>query len=164
MAAFTIVHVIISLVGIGSGFVVIYGFLMARRLMLWTATFLTTTILTSVTGFMFPFDRGFTPGHAVGILSLLALGVALWARYRMQMAGGWRTSYVISAVLSQYFNVAVLIIQSFEKIPALKALAPTEAGEPFVPFLVAHSVTLALFVALAIGSVVRFRGELLRAA
>jgi hypothetical protein len=152
MHAFTLFHVALSLIGIGAGFVVIWGFLTAKRLDTWTAIFLTTTILTSVTGFMFPIER-FTPGHAVGILSLLALGVAVVARYPMRMAGRWQTSFVITAVVSQYFNFAVLIIQSFQKLPFLQALAPTQA-EP--PFLVTHLIALVLFIALAAVSIIRF--------
>jgi hypothetical protein len=151
----TWVHVIISLVGIGSGFVVIYGFLAARRLDIWTAIFLATTVLTSVTGFFFPVDH-FTPGHAIGILSLMVLGPALWGRYSARMAGTWRTTYVICAMIAQYFNFAVLIIQSFGKVPVLKALAPTQS-EP--PFLVTHLIVLASFVALTWLSVIRFRNS-----
>jgi len=150
MIAFTITHVIISLLGIGSGFVVIYGFLTAKRLDSWSAFFLATTILTSVTGFFFPFE-GFTPGHAIGILSLLALGLAVVARYPMRMAGGWRPTYVVSALVSQYFNFAVLIIQSFLKVPALKDLAPTPT-EP-----ITQLVVLMLFVIIAAASIARFR-------
>jgi hypothetical protein len=101
---------------------------------------------------MFPIER-FIPGHAVGILSLLALGVAVVARYPMRMAGRWQTSFVITAVVSQYFNFAVLIIQSFQKLPFLQALAPTQA-EP--PFLVTHLIALVLFIALAAVSIIRF--------
>lgn len=150
MTAFTITHVIISLLGIGSGLVVIYGFLTAKRLDSWSAFFLATTILTSVTGFFFSFER-FTPGHAIGILSLLALGLAVVARYPMRMAGGWRPTYVVSALISQYFNFAVLIIQSFLKVPALKDLAPT-LTEP-----ITQLVVLMLFVIIAAASIARFR-------
>jgi hypothetical protein len=155
MIAFTLFHVALSLIGISAGFVVIWGFLTAKRLDAWTAIFLTTTVLTSVTGFMFPIQQ-FTPGHAVGILSLLALGAAIVARYSMHLAGRWRTSYVVAAVISQYFNFAVLIIQSFQKVPVLQALAPTQS-EP--PFLVTQLFALAVFVALATVSIIRFRPE-----
>lgn len=156
MTAFTITHVIISLLGIGSGFVVIYGFLTAKRLDSWSAFFLATTILTSVTGFFFPFER-FTPGHAIGILSLLALGMAVVSRYPLRMSGGWRITYVVSALISQYFNFAVLIIQSFLKVPALGALAPTQTEPPFV---ITQLVFLMLFVVVAAASIIRFRPEL----
>jgi hypothetical protein len=155
MTALTLIHVAISLIGIAAGFVVIGGFLTSKRLDGWNAIFLVATILTSLTGFMFPIER-FTPGHAIGILSLLALGIAVVARYPLRMAGGWRATYIVTAVVSQYFNFAVLIIQSFQKVPALNSLAPTES-EP--PFLIAHLATLALFVALTAVSIVRFRPE-----
>jgi hypothetical protein len=150
---YTSVHVILSLAGIGAGFAVIYGFLTAKRLEEWAAVFLATTVLTSVTGFFFPVDH-LTPGHAIGILSLLALGPALWARYRVHMAGRWRTTFVLCSVIAQYLNFAVLIIQLFLKVPALQALAPTQA-EP--PFLATQLVVLAIFVGLAIACVRRFR-------
>ena len=152
MTAFTLFHVALSLIGIGSGFVLMYGFLASRRMDVWTAIFLTTTILTSVTGFFFPIDH-FTPGHAVGILSLVALNVAVVARYGMEMSGGWRVAYVVTAILSQYFNVAVLIIQSFQKVPMLTALAPTQS-EP--AFLGTHLVTLAVFVGITVVAVMRY--------
>jgi hypothetical protein len=155
---FTIVHVLISLVGIGTGFVVMYGFLTGKRLEYWTAIFLTFTILTSVTGFLFPIEH-FTPGLAIGILSMLVLGVALVARYQKHMIGPWRTTYVICAIIAQYFNFFVLIVQSFQKVPALAALATQSEA----PFLVTQLLALALFVALAIGALIRFRGESMRA-
>ncbi len=154
LLVFTLFHVGISLIGIGSGFVVIYGLLTARRFDGWTAVFLATTVLTSVTGFFFP-SAHFTPGHAVGILSLLVLGPALWARYREQMAGRWRTAYVICGTVAQYFNFVVLIIQLFAKTPALHELAPTQSELPFVG---TQLVVLAAFIGVAIASVIRFRG------
>jgi len=152
MVAFTLLHVALSLIGIGAGFAVLWGFLTAKRLNAATAIFLTTTVLTSVTGFLFPIER-FTPGHAVGILSLLALGVAVVARYPMRMAGRWRTIYVVAAVISQYFNFAVLVIQSFQKAPVLRALAPTHVE------LVTQLIALAIFIVLAAVSIIRFRPE-----
>jgi hypothetical protein len=155
---FTIVHVLISLAGIASGFVVIYGFLTAKRLGTWTAVFLATTVLTSVTGFFFPIEK-FTPGHAVGILSLLVLAPALWGRYQKQLVGRWRASYVICAMIAQYFNFAVLVIQLFGKVPALHDLAPTQS-EP--PFLITQLTVLVLFIGLTIMAVIRFRQPLPR--
>ncbi|HVX15000.1 MAG TPA: hypothetical protein VHC22_27665 [Pirellulales bacterium] len=154
LTVLTFSHVVISLAGIAAGFVVVVGLLTARRLEVWTAIFLSTTVLTSVSGFFFPIHR-FTPGHALGILSLVALAIAIIARYRRQLAGSWRIVYIVSAVISLYFNVFVLVAQLFQKVPALAALAPTQS-EP--PFLVAQTALLALFVALGIGCVVRFRG------
>ena len=152
MAAYTLIHVLISLVGIGSGFVVIFGMLTNRRFDGWTALFLTTTVATSVTGFGFPADH-FTPGHAIGILSLVLLPVAIYARYRRHLAGPWRVAYVVGAVASQYLNFFVLVVQSFQKVPALNALAPTQS-EP--PFAITQLVVLIVFVALGIGAVKRF--------
>src|ERR1700675_823815 len=108
LATYTFLHVVISLAGIGSGFVVLFGLLTSKRLDRWTALFLTSTVATSVTGFGFPF-RGFLPSHAVGILSLLVLAVAIFARYGHHLAGAWRRIYVVSATVALYFNVFVLI-------------------------------------------------------
>ena len=115
---FTIIHVIISLVAIASGIVVLVGMLGAHRLPGWTALFLVTTILTSVTGFMFPI-HGFTPAIGTGIVSILVLGVALVALYAKHLVGSWRWIYVTAAAAALYFNVLVLIVQSFQKVPAL---------------------------------------------
>src|SRR5712692_3369871 len=111
MPIFTFVHVLLSLVGIFSGFIVVFGLLTAKRLNGWTALFLTTTLATTVTGFLFPFHK-FLPSHGVGIVSLIALAVAIFALYGRGLAGGWRRSYVIGAVISLYLNVFVLIAQS----------------------------------------------------
>jgi hypothetical protein len=154
LATFTAIHVLISLVAIASGFVVMYGLVAPNRLDFWTALFLLTTVLTSLTGFFFPFDH-FMPAHAVGITSLLVLTVTIYARFRRHLAGVWRTIYVIGAVISLYLNVFVPIVQSFQKIPAFAALAPTQS-EP--PFLVTQVVALALFITLAIAASIRFHG------
>ena len=152
-ATYTLIHVIISLIASGSGLVVMYGLLKANPLNRWTALFLTTTVLTSVTGFGFPIMQ-ITPAIKLGVVSLIVWAIAIVARYPRHMAGGWRKTYVISASLALYFNVFVLVVQSFEKIPALKALAPTQK-EP--PFAVAQLAALAIFVALVIFAVKRFR-------
>jgi hypothetical protein len=152
---FTLVHVAISLAGISSGLVVLFGLLAAKRLDSWTAFFLATTVLTSVTGFFFPF-HGVTPAIVVGIISLLLLAAAIVARYPRHLAGAWRRVYVITAMVALYLNVLVLIVQSFQKVPALRALAPTQS-EP--PFQLAQGVTLALFVALIVAAAIRFRPE-----
>lgn len=130
LTAFTLFHVALSLVGIGSGFVVLYGLLASKWSSRWNTLFLTTTVATSVTGFFFPFHR-FLPSHAVGILSLIALGTAIVARYRFHLEGAWYRTYVITALIALYFNVFVLVAQMFQKIPALKALAPTQSEPPF---------------------------------
>src|SRR4051812_13830664 len=118
LSAFTLFHVLISLVGIGSGFVVLYGFLTAKKFEGWTSLFLWTTILTSATGFLFPVHK-FMPSHAVGILSLLILGVAVYARRSKHLIGGWGRTFVVTSVLAEYFNVFVLVVQLFAKVPAL---------------------------------------------
>jgi hypothetical protein len=134
-----------------------YGLLTGKRLKGWTALFLVTTVATSVTGFFFPF-HGFTPAIGVGIVSLLVLAVVIYARYARHLAGAWRWIYVVGAVVSLYLNVFVLIVQSFQKIPALKALAPTQSE---MPFLLTQLVVIALFIALAIFAAIRFRIRLI---
>jgi hypothetical protein len=146
VARFTQVHVALSLIGIAAGFLIIVGMMAAKRMPLMTALFLITTALTSITGFMFPF-HGVTPGIVVGILSLVMLLFAVAARYLGKLEGGWRGTWVITAMVAQYFNFFVLIVQSFEKVPALHALAPTQRE---MPFKVAQLVTLVVFIVLAI--------------
>ena len=153
MDTFTAIHVVISLAGIASGLVVMWGMIARKRLDRWTALFLVTTAATSVTGFFFPF-HGFTPAIAVGIISLVVLAVAVFARYARHVAGAWRWIYVVSASVALYFNVFVLVVQLFQKVPALKALAPTQS-EP--PFAVTQLVVMTLFVVLAIAAWRRFR-------
>lgn len=152
-STFTLLHVLISLLGIGSGFVVMYGLLTANRMGRLTAVFLATTALTSISGFAFP-NEHITPGIAIGILSLVFLGVALVARYVLRMRGVWRWIFVVTALVAQYFNCFVLVAQSFEKVPALRALAPTQK-EP--PFAIAQLLVLTSFVVLTIASLRRFR-------
>jgi hypothetical protein len=153
MSTFTQIHVAISLVGIISGFVVVYALVNAQRLKGWTALFLLATAATSVTGFFFPFHH-LLPSHKVGILSLVVLAVTIYALYDRHLIGAWRWIYAVGAVLALYLNVFVLIVQLFLKVPALKAAAPTQA-EP--PFLIAQSVALAAFIAVGILGVRRFR-------
>jgi hypothetical protein len=152
---YTLIHVAISLVGIFSGFVVLLGLLSGKRLDGWTALFLTTTVATSVTGFFFPVHR-FMPSHGVGIISLVVLAVAIYARQSRRLAGAWRKTYVTTAVMALYLNVFVAIVQAFLKIPALKDLAPTQT-EP--PFKLTQLVFLSLFVVLGIVAAIRFRNE-----
>jgi hypothetical protein len=149
---YTLVHVLISLVGIASGLVVLFGLLGAKRTDGWTGLFLATAVLTSATGFGFPFDH-FLPSHKVGIISVVMLAIAILARYGLHLAGAWRWIYVVTAVFALYLNVFVLIFQLFEKVPALHEMAPHQS-EP--PFLVAQVVVVALFVALTIFAVKRF--------
>ena len=155
LSTFTAVHVIISLIGILSGLIVLVGLLSAKRMNGWTALFLLTTVLTSVTGFGFPFTH-LLPSHKVGIISLVVLAIAILARYSFHMTGKWRWIYVVTAMIALYLNVFVLVVQSFEKVPSLKAMAPTQS-EP--PFLVAQLVVLALFIVLTIFAVKKFHPE-----
>ena len=149
---FTRLHVVLSLVGIGAGLVVLRDMLGARRSAGWTAVFLVTTILTSVTGFLFPVDR-VLPSHVFGVLSLVVLAVAVVALYGRRLAGPWRWLYVGGALLALYLNVFVAVVQAFLKVPFLRALAPTQAEPPFV---VAQLIVLAAFVGLGLRAVTRF--------
>src|SRR5258708_27629519 len=129
LGLFTLVHVALSLAGIGAGFVVLFGMLTAKRFDVWTKVFLWTTVATSVTGFLFPFHR-LLPSHIVGIVSLIALVIAIRAHSRLHTSSGWRKTYVIAAVTALYLNVFVLVAQLFLKIPLLKALPPTHSDPP----------------------------------
>ena len=150
---FTLIHVLISVVGIISGLVVVGGLMAGARLEGWTALFLVTTTLTSVTGFGFP-TAAVSPAQIVGGLSLVVLAACLAARYWMKLAGGWRTTYVVAAVVATYLNVFVLVVQLFAKTPALAQLAPTQQ-EP--PFALTQALVLALFVWLGWAAVRGFR-------
>jgi hypothetical protein len=127
---FTLIHVVISVLGIIAGLVVVGGLMSGARMDGWTAFFLITTILTSVTGFGFPFTKVLPP-HVVGVISLAVLAVCVAARYWKHMAGGWRATYVITAVAALYLNVFVLVVQLFLKTPPLAQLAPTQQEAPF---------------------------------
>jgi hypothetical protein len=158
-ATYTFLHVLISLIGIGSGLVVMFGFIAGKRLDTLTAVFLTTTALTSVSGFGFPFDH-LLPSHKLGMISLVVLAIAISARYVFHLAGSWRWIYVVGASMALYLNVFVLIAQLFMKVPALKTLAPTQS-EP--PFLVAPILVLLIFVGLTILAAKRFHLQPARA-
>lgn len=152
LETYTAVHVVISLVGIGSGLIVVFGMLNGKFLHGWNGLFLLTTVLTSVSGFGFPFAH-LLPSHKVGIISLVVLAVAIVARYAQKLAGGWRRTYVICAVIALYLNVFVLVVQGFLKVPALHALAPA-GNEP--PFLIAQLIVMAIFIGLGIGAAKKF--------
>ena len=152
-ATFTLLHVIISLIGIAAGLVALGGLLTSRRLPGWTAVFLATTVLTSVTGFFFH-SKAIGPPHIVGVISLVILAIALWALYGGKLVGAWRPTYVITATIALYLNVFVGVVQSFLKIPTLHALAPA-GTEP--PFAIAQGATLVLFGVLGFFAVKRFR-------
>ncbi len=157
VGAFTTLHVIISLIGLASGVVAVLAMLQDKRPGLWTAIFLASTVLTSVTGFLFHSTK-IGPPHILGVLSLIVLALALVALYGMHLKGVWRPVYVISAVLALYFNAFVGVVQAFTKIEFLKALAPT-GSEP--TFLIAQLVVFVLFVLLAFLATKRFHPVML---
>lgn len=153
MFAITFAHVAVSLVGIATGLVVFYGLLSDRRYNGWTSVFLATTLATNLTGFLFPFEK-FLPSHALAILSLPVLGVSYYARYGKQLRGSWRQTYVVAALLALYVNVFVLVVQLFLKVPALKALAPTQTE---FPFAATQLVVLTMFLGFGTLATVRFQ-------
>jgi hypothetical protein len=151
--AFTLLHVVITLVAIGSGLVAVGGMFASHRLPGTSALFLFTTVLTSVTGFLFPI-HGFTPALGVGIVSCAILAIALFAYCGKRLTGGWRWIYVVTAIAALYFNVFVLVVQSFIKVAALNALAPTQSEPPFV---IAQVAVMAIFVLIGIVAAITFR-------
>jgi hypothetical protein len=149
---FTLVHVVLSLVGILAGLVVLFGMFGSRRQDRWTAVFLATTAATSLTGFFFPRDH-ILPAHIVGVISMIVLAVAILARYGYRLLGSWRWIYVSTAALALYLNVFVGVVQAFQKLPFLAALAPTQSEPPFV---VAQVIVLAAFIALGVFAIRSF--------
>jgi hypothetical protein len=154
VGAFTLLHVAITLIAIGSGLVAVGGMLASRRLPGTTALFLFTTVLTSLTGFLFPF-HGFTPAIGVGIISCVILAIALFAYYGKHLTGAWRWIYVVTAIASLYLNVFVLVVQSFVKVATLNALAPTQSNEP--AFVITQASVLAIFALTGLAAVICFR-------
>jgi hypothetical protein len=152
---YTIIHTLISLVGIFTGLIVLFGMLAGNRLDGWTKWFLITTVATSVTGFGFPLHHFGAP-HVVGIISLIVLAGTIYARYGRQLAGSWRWIYVVTAMIALYLNIFVGVVQAFQKIPALNAMAPAQT-EP--PFKLTQLVVLGLFIVLTIVAAIRFRPE-----
>lgn len=146
LSAFTAVHTGLSLVALVTGILVVLGLIRGQLQGTTSALYFVTSVLTSVTGFGFPFTK-FLPSHGVGILSLLALAVALYARYAAHLAGAWRSSYVVATSISVFFLAFVTVAQAFAKVPALHALAPTQA-EP--PFAIAEGITLLVFIGLTV--------------
>jgi hypothetical protein len=151
--ALTIVHVLLSLLTIAAGFVVVVGMVLRLQVDRWAGPFLFGAAATSITGFLFPF-HGFTPAIGLGIISLPVLGLAVLARYAVHLNGNWRWIYVITVAASLYFNMFVLVVQLFQKIGTLKALAPTQS-EP--PFLIAQVIVLGAFILLSGAASLRFR-------
>jgi hypothetical protein len=154
-ATFTLVHVVLSLIGILAGFIVLFGMFRSRVAEGWTAGFLAATVLTSLTGFPFPRDH-ILPSHIVGVISLVVLGITIFALYFRHLAGAWRWIYVVGTVVSLYLNVFVAVAQAFMKVPALNALAPTPADPPFI---VAQAVVMGIFVVLGVGAVRLFHPQ-----
>jgi hypothetical protein len=148
-SAFTTLHVIISLIGIATGLIVLWAMLGGRHLGGLTAVFLVSTVLTSVTGFMFPFNQ-LLPSHSVGLISLAVLAVALFALYGRGLTGAWRSIYVVTTTIALYLNVFVGVVQAFQKFGVLHALAPTQAEAPFVMAQLAVLVLFAVFGYLAV--------------
>jgi hypothetical protein len=155
LTIFTIFHVAISLVGLLAGYVAVFGLLRSKLLSGWTATFLAMTVATSVTGFFFPRNH-IMPAHIVGVVSLLGLAVAIYALYSRKLQGAWRNVYVVSAVFSLYLNMFVGVVQAFQKIPLLKAAAPTQSEPPFV---IAQIAVMVLFILLGWRAWVKFRSH-----
>ena len=155
ISAFTLFHVVLSLVGIVAGFVVVAGMFGSKTVDGWTALFLITTVLTSVTGYFFPVDR-VLPSHIVGAISLVVLAIALVALYGYRLARSWRWIYVVGAVIALYLNVFVLIAQGFQKVGFLNALAPTQSDPGFI---IAQTVALVVFIVLDIRAVRSFHPE-----
>jgi hypothetical protein len=156
LSTYTILHVLISLIGIGSGFIVLFGLINGRLPSPWNVVFLVTTILTSLTGFGFA-NTKVTPGIILGILSLIVLAIALVALYVFHLKGLWRRTYAIAAMIALYFNVFVLIAQLFEHVPGIHALAPTGTE---TPFKVAQLLLLILFIVLITTAAKKFRSPL----
>src|SRR4029077_5725587 len=152
---YTIIHTLISLIAIFTGLIVVFGMIGGKRLDGWTKWFLITAVLTTATGFFFSF-HGFTPAIGLGIVSLPFLALTIFARCSKQLAGAWRWIYVVGAVMSLYFNLFVLVVQSFEKVPGLQAIAPTQTESPFK---LTQLAVLIVSILLGIVAVVRFRPE-----
>ena len=155
LATFTLLHVVVSLIGIVAGLVAMVGLLKSKPMPGWTGLFLLTTILTSVTGFFFPVEK-LLPSHVIGIISLVLLAIACLALYGQKLAGPWRWIYVLTAMISLYLNVFVLVIQSFLKVPPLHALAPSvPPSEP--PFAIVQGIVLVFFIVVIVAAVKKFR-------
>jgi hypothetical protein len=155
LAQFTFLHVFLSVSGIGAGIFVVFGLLSSRRLSILTAAFFVTTVTTSLTGFLFPF-KGFTPGIILGILSLIVLILAIVGLYVKELHGGWRGIYVVSVCVAFYFNFFVLIAQSFDKVPVLHSIAPTQTS-PGYGFT--QAAILVVFILLTIRAYKKFHPE-----
>jgi hypothetical protein len=153
LETYTLIHVIISLIGIASGLIVVFGMMGSKRLDGMTAIFLVTTVLTSVTAFGFPF-KGVTPGIILGILSIVVLALCIPARYTFRMSGKWRSIYAITAVVALYFNCFVLVVQTFQK-----EILHTKEPPSGPAFAATQGLVLVLFIVLGIRAVKKFHPE-----
>src|SRR5215472_2294244 len=156
---YTIVHTLISLAAIFTGLIVVFGMIGGKRHDSWTKWFLITAVLTTANGFLFPF-HGVTPAIILGIITVPVLAITIYARYSRRLAGAWRWIYVIGAVMMLYFNLFVLVVQAFEKVPALHAMAPTQTESPFK---LTQLVVLVGSILLGSVAVIRFHPESARA-
>jgi len=154
LETYTLIHVIISLIGIVSGLIVLFGMLGSKRLDGLTAIFLVTTALTSITAFGFPF-KGVTPGIILGVLSIVVLALSIPARYTFHMSGKWRAIYVITAVVALYFNCFVLVAQTFQK-----EILHTKEPPSGTAFAITQSAVLALFILLGVKAARKFHPEM----
>jgi hypothetical protein len=152
---YTIIHTLISLAAISTGMIVLFGMIGGNRLDSWTKWFLITAVLTTVTGFFFPF-HGVTPAIILGIITVPVLAITIYARYSKRLVGPWRWIYVIGAVMTLYFNLFVLVVQLFQKVAVLHASAPTETESLFK---LTQLAVLIVSILLAIVAVIRFRPE-----
>jgi hypothetical protein len=152
---FTLLHVILSLAGIVSGLIAILGLIGNKFSSGMTGFFLVTTALTSITGFLFPI-HGITPGLVLGVLSIFVLLVAVVALFVGKLTGGWRGTYVISSSLALYFNVFVLFAQLFAKVPAFKAIAPTQSAPAFG---ITQLLVMVVFILLTVRAFRQFRSS-----
>ncbi len=155
---FTLIHTLISLVGIASGLAVMGGLMAGKRLDGWVGLFLVTTALTSITGFGFPF-AGLIASHYVGVISLLVLPPVIYARYRKHLLGSWRGVFVVGTALTLYLNFFVLVVQLFQKVPALLVSAPTQKEPPFV---VTQLLVLTMFAVLSVAAYKKFPPQALK--
>ena len=160
LAIFTLFHVLLSLIGIVAGLVVVFGLMRTRWMSGWNTLFFVTTTAATLTGFLFPFHK-FLPSHAIGIISSVLLAVAVFALNKRRLASGWRRTYVVTSVIVLYLNTFILIVQLFEKVPALKELAPTQSE---LPFKMAQVITLVVFILLGTLAAKGFNGEQARSA
>jgi hypothetical protein len=155
LTQFTFLHVFLSLVGIAVGVFVIYGLLTSKRLGILTTLFFLTTVLTSLTGFLFP-NKGFTPALSIGFVSLVVLGLAIVALYVKKLAGSWRSIYVVTVCIAYYLNFFVLVAQAFSKIDVLHTIAPSQSSPGYA---ISQLAVFVVFLLLTVRALKRFHPE-----